>query len=390
MCATCAHTTILRAFEVHAAGREMKRERLRNGSVTVGTTPKISDISAALGLSIGTVDRALHNRTEISDKTKRRVLAKAEEMGYRPNLAASLLAKKKKLRISVNLPKEPAAFYDEIRSGLRAEHEALAHGAMELEFRSFRRLGDGESEAFHAAVASQADGIIATLSQRRTLKAQLAKASRSGVPVVTVVSGVPGAEHLAAISIDPAVSGALAAELIAGLQPKEGSVAVETGDLKLWEHATKARTFQEAMARFAPRLKVLRPVETHESEEAGYKKISALLDEYADVVACYASTVNSQPVIRALKERGMLGRVTLITTDLYPKLIPHLKTGVVNATLHQRPRVQGRLALRALFRYLSSRERARERVILQPHIVMRANLDRFLDELDDNSNTEIA
>ena len=76
--------------------------------------------------------------------------------------AASLLAKKKKLRISINLPREPAEFYDEIRAGIRAESEELAQAAIELESRSFPELGDGEIEAFQSAIAAKVDGIIAT------------------------------------------------------------------------------------------------------------------------------------------------------------------------------------------------------------------------------------
>ena len=53
---------------------------------------KQRDIAKALGISIGTVDRALHNRGRIDKSTQRKVLKTAETMGYRPNLAASVLA----------------------------------------------------------------------------------------------------------------------------------------------------------------------------------------------------------------------------------------------------------------------------------------------------------
>ena len=48
----------------------------------------VKDIADALGLSIGTVDRALHNRPGINALTRQRVLSMAETIGYRPNLAA--------------------------------------------------------------------------------------------------------------------------------------------------------------------------------------------------------------------------------------------------------------------------------------------------------------
>ena len=51
----------------------------------------IKDIARALGISIGTVDRAIHGRGGINAITKERVLKMAQTLGYRPNLAARYL-----------------------------------------------------------------------------------------------------------------------------------------------------------------------------------------------------------------------------------------------------------------------------------------------------------
>ncbi len=44
----------------------------------------ITDVAAALGLTKGTVSRALNNYPDISDRTRKRVEKQAERMGYRP------------------------------------------------------------------------------------------------------------------------------------------------------------------------------------------------------------------------------------------------------------------------------------------------------------------
>ena len=64
---------------------------LASTSNLMNNTPKtggIKEIARALGISIGTVDRVLHNRPGVSLKTKARVLDMAEQIGYKPNLAA--------------------------------------------------------------------------------------------------------------------------------------------------------------------------------------------------------------------------------------------------------------------------------------------------------------
>ncbi len=48
----------------------------------------IKELADALGISIGTVDRALHGRNGVSPKTRDRVLKMARKLNYTPNLAA--------------------------------------------------------------------------------------------------------------------------------------------------------------------------------------------------------------------------------------------------------------------------------------------------------------
>src|SRR3984885_8237483 len=121
---------------------------------------RLIDIAKALEVSIGTVDRALHDRPGVNAVTKKRVQQMASSMGYRPNLAASVLSSKRKLRISVNLPEEIASFFNHVRGGIESEHAVLSKGSIDLEFRSFPRLGIGEVAAFDDAVETRAKAII--------------------------------------------------------------------------------------------------------------------------------------------------------------------------------------------------------------------------------------
>ena len=58
------------------------------------------DLADALGISTGTVHRALHDHPGVSAATKARVLQMAQTLGYRPNLAARFLSSKRNLSIS--------------------------------------------------------------------------------------------------------------------------------------------------------------------------------------------------------------------------------------------------------------------------------------------------
>ena len=50
--------------------------------------PSMFDVAQASGVSHQTVSRVLNNHESVSEKTRAKVLASMEKLGYRPNLAA--------------------------------------------------------------------------------------------------------------------------------------------------------------------------------------------------------------------------------------------------------------------------------------------------------------
>lgn len=55
-------------------------------------------------MSIATVDRVLHNRTGVSEKTKKRIMEIIEELDYQPNILARRLASSKTMHLYSLIP----------------------------------------------------------------------------------------------------------------------------------------------------------------------------------------------------------------------------------------------------------------------------------------------
>lgn len=55
-------------------------------------------------MSIGTVDRVIHDRGEVSDTTRRKVLDIIKEMNFEPDILASTLASKKNYKLATLIP----------------------------------------------------------------------------------------------------------------------------------------------------------------------------------------------------------------------------------------------------------------------------------------------
>src|SRR5258708_2311976 len=271
--------------------------------------PSITDIAKALGISIGTVDRALHGRPDVSPTTRARVLKKAEQLGYRPNLAARSLKLNRRLRIGVYFPREISSFFDPLRSGVRAAASASAGVNVELIFRTFPRLDEGDVELLKSDTGENFDGILVTPGNPDHIGPTLNMLGRQGIAIVCVASDAPRSERLASVTADAQASGAIAAELFSRTIYKTGHLATITGELTTLDHAEKLRGFAANLAVFAPHLSLLPAFESHEQPKVAYRQAAALLSRKPYPLGIYVSTANSIPVLRALEEEGLLGEV---------------------------------------------------------------------------------
>jgi LacI family transcriptional regulator len=356
------------------------RKGAGNPSQPVG----IKEIAKALGISIGTVDRALHGRSGINPVTQARVLKMAKTLGYRPNIAARYLKLGRKVRISVHLPREVKSFFDSVYEGIM-EAAAPFDSMVELTFRTVRRLGEGEGNLFREALEQGTDGIIAAPGHTDEMRPWIRKASHANVPVVCVTSDSPKTERLTAVVADPYTSGCMAAEYLLRAVRRGGSAMVVTGDLDIVDHSEKLRGFEEFLA--AGRGLSLGPViQAHDDPEEAYHRVRGCLDN-AGLEAVYVSTANSLPVLRALREANRLDKLVVITTDLFPELADYIRDDSVMATIYQLPRKQGRLAFQSLYGFLVEGKCPPNKIALAPYFISRSNLALHLTAGNENAGT---
>ena len=59
---------------------------------------RIKDIARIAGVSIGTVDRVIHNRGEVAEKTRLKVERILKDTNYSPNVMAQVLKSKRRFQ----------------------------------------------------------------------------------------------------------------------------------------------------------------------------------------------------------------------------------------------------------------------------------------------------
>lgn len=348
--------------------------------------PGIKDIADALGVSIGTVDRALHARPGVNPATRERVLRMAKKLGYQPNIAARALKLNRRLRVAVQLPIEISSFFGPLREGVRAGAATSFGAGLEMHYEDYAGLGLGDIGLLEAAITEKYDALICTPSDPSISGPLIDELHRRGTAVVCVGSDAPRSERLASIAIDGYVSGSLAAELLTHALPSACVVATITGALRILDHAEKLRGYAATLALLAPHLSLLPVLECHDNPKEAYGQTYELLERHPEIQGLYVSTANSLPVLKAVQKKKLAGSIRIITTDLFSDLAPMIETGAVMATLYQRPFTQGRVAIQSLLRFLIEGARPNPITRLAPHIVLRGNLNVFTSYVSNPSS----
>lgn len=336
--------------------------------------PRIAELA---GVSIGTVDRALHGRSGINQETRERVLRVAKEIGYRPNLAARSLSTGRLVRIGICVPQEIRYFYNELWEGIHEEIRRYRDRGVEFLLHPVPELGKGERPAFRKILNSGVQGIVVTPGNPQAMTPLIDGAEERGIRVVCVSTDAPESHRSSVICVEPRLNGLIAGELMARFVAPGAKVAIVTGMLKTVDHREKAEGFGHSFREHCCCGEVVRIIEGHEDPEESFRKTLHLLHSTPELAGVYVNTVNCLPVCRALCETGRAGSVRLITTDLFREMVPLFKSGVIAASMHQRPYRQGQLAVRSLAEHLIHDADLPATQYLNPGIILRSNLHLF-------------
>ena len=336
------------------------------------------DLARALGLSIGTVDRALHNRPGVNPMTRAKVVQMARTLGYRPNLAARALASRRRTLFAAVLPRDPYGYFAEVGEGVMEAARAVEGAGVAVDFREYPWLKEGEAERIEKAVEEGVSGLIIAPGAPEAVRGVIRKASRNNIPVVCVATDAPGTERLTVVRADPATSGAVAAQLLGLVLRGKGAVVVVTGSVQTATHAEMLEGFRATLAASFPEMRFAALIEAHDDAAEAYRKTLDVFSAGENIAGVYVSTSNSPGVLRALDELGQTRRTAVVTMDLSPAIARRIRDGSVLASIYQRPRNQGRLAFRALYRFAIEGVCPPAQIRFPPHIILRSNLDLFL------------
>ncbi len=322
---------------------------------------RIKDIAEKAGVSIGTVDRVLHNRGEVAEKTSKLVLSIAKEMRYTPNLAASTLASKKRYNLAAILPKGSGdnIFWDGHTEGMNSAITSLQPFLVNISYYLFELNNEKEFiEQTKLLLENGADGVIIAPVMKNEASELCFKLDELNIPYIFIDTFIKDTNCLAFIGEDAYQSGRISASLIDfGLDKDKDILIVNISkNLDNTQHLNSRNQgfqsyFMDAGKNTGLKISVEIPSISPKDLEA---KLDSILKSNPGIGAIMVSSAKTYTIAHYLELRKRRD-IILVGYEMFDKNIAYLKKRYINFLISQKPQEQGEKAVLKLFHFLANK-----------------------------------
>lgn len=339
----------------------------------------VKEIARRANVSIATVDRVIHNRTGVSEKTRKKINAIIAELDYQPNIMASRLASRKTIRLAILIPSvSPETDFWEapLRGVQRAENEIRQYG-VKVDFYFFD-LNDKSSFTNQAKriLNDGTDGILLSPSfiEESEQFSNLCKAQ--GVPFIYVDSTIPGQHNLSYIGPHLFKSGYLGGQLITfGLGVKAGKILIANISRDK-DNLPIADGFESYFKDHQLSNEIIRVNITETDYPSVSNHLSKVRINHPDLAAIFVTNSRVFTVATYL-ENNVKEKVFLLGYDFLKENVNHLKKGTIDFLICHKPEEQWYKGVMNLYQTLVFSTQIEKEYLMPIDIVTKENYEFY-------------
>lgn len=294
---------------------------------------RLHDIAREAGVSLATVDRVVHRRPGVSEKTSRRVQQAVVRLGESPVRA---WGEPREALMCFVLPAGDNGFVGLLREELdRLAPELRAQG-VRFDIRAVDSFAPAAAASALKGLRGQYDAIALMGPDHPLVRQAVDHAVADGTCVISLVSRITSRQRMPFVGIDNLDAGRTAARLLGHhAAQRRGRVGLLIGSRDLRDHAERMQGFVERMAGEHPGLQVLEAVECRDRDDVAEARTRELLAVHGDLVALYSAGAGNLGIRRALQSAGAAGRLAWVCHELTAHTREALQEGSASAVISQ-------------------------------------------------------
>lgn len=315
----------------------------------------IREVAEAANVSRGTVDRALNHRPGVNQQVAERIIKIAEELGYKPDMAARTLANKKYTKtIGVLLCSEGNPFFKEVIQGVNNGLEEMGHFGIQSSVKKIKGFdAELQLQKIEELLEERISGLVITPVNSKRVAQKIQELEDKNIPVVTINTDIASVKHLAYVGCDYVTSGCVAGELLGMMSNgAEEHIALVIGSKMVMAQAQRLKGIKKTLKRDYSNIIVDAVLENEDDDRKSYGQLRTLLQKNPDLTTICFAAAGVEGGIKAVRETDYGRKLRIVTYDLTDIVKENLRSGVVSATVCQEPFRQGFMGVEILGRYL--------------------------------------
>ncbi len=302
--------------------------------------PTIQMVADRAGVSRGTVDRVINNRSYVKDSVRASVLEAIQAVGYLPPRALHHLALSDSdytpLRLGVLLPNWTGHFKSEITRGIEAARAELQEFGIQVTVRECRTEVPAETlELLDELLQEEVKGIAICAVNDFLIEQKIDWLAEQDVPVITFNSDLPNSRRLCFVGQDYDKSGRIAGELMSKCVSPHALILAMVGNLEFYGHRKRLEGFCTRMRELGFQNEQLIIEETYNDYMMTYRRVQDTLARNPQLDAVYMANRSVVGCAEAIKVLGKTGTIRVIAHDVSETTKRLLRQGSIDFTITQ-------------------------------------------------------
>jgi LacI family transcriptional regulator len=327
------------------------------------------------------VDRVLHNRGEVAEETKTKILQIVKEMDYQPNILASTLASKKSALFATLFPEPPSSdgYWNKPVLGVNKRISELQQYGVKVQPYTFSQT---EPKSFAAnaekVLELKPDGVVLAPFYKKEAIDFIEQLKNKHIPFVFIDSEIKNAGHVGYIGQNSYQSGLVSGKLLDLILP-EGNILIIhfAKEMDNQNHLVqREKGFYDWYSLNKRDIHQLYTIEIPDTNNEMWMEqvLDLILTKKIKGVFVTNSKVFN---VGRMIERNNLHYLKVIGHDLLKENILFLKKDIVQFLICQRPEEQGYNAINKLFRHVVQKRVIARENYTSIDIVTKENVDYY-------------
>lgn len=343
----------------------------------------IKDIANHLGVSYGIINKAINNKSGISEAMKKKILDAADELGYKVNKVAQCMARST-IVIGVVIPTNPPEQYSVAKKAIDKEFERLMDYNVRAIYYKVKNVNSVREIglAFKKCVKDSVHGIVMYAVPPFGMDQVLNELE--GTDIKVTIIGHPSLESekiICSVHTDAYRSGQIAAHMMALMAPLESNIIVFVGNKNDPEHRLKVEGFISVSEKFRMHVKHINVVGVFETLDSydimnQILKNSNSLNEH--IRGIYCTTSNLIAACEYIRDKGE--DIKIVGSDINHHSVEFIKNRILDCVIYQDTKELVTTAIKAMYEYLAERKEPPKAIEICPQIVISSNIDGIYKE----------